>query len=256
MAKKTITISKEVAELIKERRKELGLTIEEAAKKAGVGTKTWSRYEASEPISEGKIKGVCNTLKWTELPNFENPDYVYGKLHTSFDVDYYKNHKYWPKYIENNFGKIAAVSFAMGAEVLFDCLDMDMTELKKLPKGSHIGQLDVSWLEVYLPEQFIPEYDYDFLFHMRTSLKKMCSMAEDNHQIIAHSVMDELILTMMVKASEDILEDETDNDDWKEWIYDLMSDSDTELFLYSWNYVGNESQFHFSKWFDNIFWTE
>ena len=68
--------------------------------------------------------------------------------------------------------------------------------------------------------------------------------------------MDELILTMMVMASEDILEGETDNDDWKEWIYDLMSDSDTEFYLYSWNYVGIESQFHFSKWFENIFWVE
>lgn len=256
MAKKSIIISEEVAELIKERRKELGLTIEGAAQKAGVGTKTWSRYEAGEPISEGKIKGVCNTLKWAELPDFDNPDYVYGKLHASFDADYYKNHKYWSNFIENNFGEIAATSFAMGAEMLFDCLNEDMTGLKKMPKGSHIGQLDNSWLEVYLPEQFIPEYDYDFLFHMRTSLEKMCAMVEDNHQIIAHSVMDELILIMMVMASEDVLGDEPDNDDWKEWIYDLMSDSDTEFYLYSWNYVGIESQFHFSKWFENIFWVE
>ena len=65
-----------------------------------------------------------------------------------------------------------------------------------------------------------------------------------------------LILIMMVMASEDVLGDETDNDDWKEWIYDLMSDSDTEFYLYSWNYVGIESQFHFSKWFENIFWVE
>lgn len=256
MAKKSIEIDSEVAMLIKERRKELGLTIESAAKKAGVGTKTWSRYESGGPISEGKVKGVCNALKWSELPDYNNPNMIYGKFKPSFDGDYYKNHKYWSKFIENCFGEIAATSFVMGAELLFDCINMDMSELKKLPKGSHIGQIYNSWLEVYMPEQFLIEYDYDFLFHMRSSLKRLCEQAEYGKRVTAHSVIDELILMIMVMASEDILEEDTDNDDWKDWIFDLMDDADTEFYLYSDNYVEEWQQFHFSHWFEDVFWME
>ena len=50
MAQKTIQGNEFLAKQIKLRRKELGLTIEEAASRAGVGTKTWCRYEAGESI--------------------------------------------------------------------------------------------------------------------------------------------------------------------------------------------------------------
>lgn len=56
MGQKSVKGSTELARAIKLRRNELGLTIEEAAARAGVGTKTWSRYEAgnlSERINAG-----------------------------------------------------------------------------------------------------------------------------------------------------------------------------------------------------------
>ena len=46
MNNKILKGSPELGSKIKQRRNELGLTIEEAASKAGVGTKTWSRYES------------------------------------------------------------------------------------------------------------------------------------------------------------------------------------------------------------------
>ena len=54
MAQKTIQGSKTLASQIKSRRNELGLTIEESASRAGVGTKTWCRYEAGESIRKDK----------------------------------------------------------------------------------------------------------------------------------------------------------------------------------------------------------
>lgn len=68
MAQKTIQGNKELARQIKSRRNELGLTIEEAASRAGVGTKTWCRYEAGESIRMDKCKGVCKALNWGVLP--------------------------------------------------------------------------------------------------------------------------------------------------------------------------------------------
>ena len=46
MAQHTIPGNEKMAQMIRKRRIELQLTIEEAASRAGVGTKTWSRYEA------------------------------------------------------------------------------------------------------------------------------------------------------------------------------------------------------------------
>ena len=48
MSTKILKGSIELGNKIRGRRNELSLTIEEAAKKAGVGTKTWSRYELGE----------------------------------------------------------------------------------------------------------------------------------------------------------------------------------------------------------------
>ena len=71
MAPKSIKGSPVLAKIIKARRLELGLTIEEAAFKAGVGTKTWSRYESGESIRADKYKGVCKALEWKKLPDIE-----------------------------------------------------------------------------------------------------------------------------------------------------------------------------------------
>jgi transcriptional regulator with XRE-family HTH domain len=58
----------ELGKAIKLRRNELNLTIEEAATKANIGTKTWSRYESGESIRKDKYKFVCKALNWQSLP--------------------------------------------------------------------------------------------------------------------------------------------------------------------------------------------
>ena len=67
MAQKTIQGSETLARQIKSRRNELGLTIEESASRAGVGTKTWSRYEAGESIRKDKCKGNLQSAKLAGL---------------------------------------------------------------------------------------------------------------------------------------------------------------------------------------------
>ncbi len=63
MPQKSIQGSKELGLKVKTRRNELGLTIEEAALRAGVGTKTWCRYEAGESIRRDKCKGICKACR-------------------------------------------------------------------------------------------------------------------------------------------------------------------------------------------------
>ena len=72
MSNNAVPGSKSLANKIKQRRTELGLTIEEAASRAGVGTKTWCRYEAGESIRQDKVKGICKVLNWPNLIASEN----------------------------------------------------------------------------------------------------------------------------------------------------------------------------------------
>ena len=164
MAQKTIPGNKFLAMQIKLRRNELGLTIEEAASRAGVGTKTWSRYEAGESIRRDKSKGICKALNWYSLPDQdeENSEQI--------SVEEYKNHEAWSQFLNSEFGIRAAISFAAGSDILLDHIKEDMAELASMPVGTHIGQLDLSWLNGSLPEQFLMQYNYEFLYQMKSTL--------------------------------------------------------------------------------------
>ena len=67
MAQKTIQGNQVLARQIRSRRNELGLTIEEASSRAGVGTKTWCRYEAGESYSYRQMQ---RNLQSTEQDRF------------------------------------------------------------------------------------------------------------------------------------------------------------------------------------------
>ena len=67
MPPRTTPSDKALGDAIKARRLELGLTIEDAAFRAGVGTKTWVRYESGSAIRTDKVHGICKALRWAAL---------------------------------------------------------------------------------------------------------------------------------------------------------------------------------------------
>lgn len=250
MAQKTVQGNETLASRIKFRRNELGLTIEEAASRAGVGTKTWSRYEAGESIRIDKCKGVCKALNWQGLPDqdWEEDEQI--------SVTEYRNHEAWSRFLENEYGAGAAVSFAIGSDILLDHIGEDMTALACMPAGSHIGQVDVSWLCDSLPEQFLMQYDYPFLYQMKCTLHRMRLCAKSGLPITAHNVMEELLLylcyeeaSVLIELSGGIsgLEDEDDGN-YEEWVFDLFDDMDIISFLYSGVYLDSDNPYHFSRW--------
>lgn len=258
MAQKTIQGNEPLARRIKLRRNELGLTIEEAASRAGVGTKTWSRYEAGESIRRDKCKGICKALNWHGLPDQD------GEEDDGISVQEYKNHEAWSPFLENEFGAGAALSFAAGSDILLDHIEEDMTELASMPVGSHIGQLDVSWLHESLPDQFLMNYDYPFVYQMKCTLRKMRMCAKNGLPITAHSVMEELLLYLCYEEAAALfelsggiigLEDEEDAD-YEEWVFDLFDDMDIISFLYSDVYLDSDHPYHFSRWGDQQFYTD
>ena len=257
MAQKTIQGNETLARQIKSRRNELGLTIEEAASRAGVGTKTWCRYEAGESIRMDKCKGICKALNWGVLPGQDE------ETCDGISVEEYKGHKAWSQFLEDTFGAKAAMSFAAGSDILLDHIKEDLAELASMPAGSHLGQLSVSCLREELPEQFIMGYNYDFLYQMKCTLQNMRRCAKYGHAMTAHSVMEELLLLLCNEEASALMElgggnsdFEDDDDTSKEWVFDLLGDMDIVTFLYGDLYLGEDHPYHFSHWNDWQFYAE
>ncbi len=253
MARKSIGGGEKLAKAIRSRRIDLDFTIEEAAQRAGVGTKTWSRYEAGEPIRADKCLGVCRALEWRSLPGgVEDPD------RENF-LKNLKRHKAWSSRLAEYYGEHAAASFAVGSDVLLTHLDEELSAISELPKGSHIGQLSFSLFKDILPQQFLMSYDYDFLYRMKTVLIGLRTWIGANTFSQAHTVLEELIIYLCVEEScflkeERLVKMTEDVGDWDEWIYELFEDQDMNMFLYSDWYVEKDSPYHFDHWLDHQFW--
>ncbi len=154
---------------------------------------------------------------------------------------------------------VAALSFSIGSDILLDYIQQDLGELAKQPRGTHIGQLGTSFLESLLPEQFLMNYDYDFLYLMKTELIRFREHAKWGQKIIAHSVLQEIILVLVEKESEFLIESYENLEldaGWEEWAYDVLGDADIEMFLYSDSYLSADDSYHFSHWQERQFYCD
>ena len=257
MVQKIISNNDKLAKKIKFRRNELGLTIEEAAYRAGVGTKTWSRYESGGDIRSDKCKGICKALNWRDLPGQDE------EITNGININKYKKHIAWSKFLKDGFGDVAALSFAVGSDIILDYIEEDLNALSSLPLGAHIGQLAMSMLEDYLPGQFLVRYDYEFLYKLKCVLNLMRARAKDGLPMYANSVAEELLVyicnqeaAVFIELSGGIVDENEDAYlDYDEWVYDLFGDADIITFLYDEAiYVDNENVYHFSHWFDKQFY--
>lgn len=258
MAQKAIQGSTALAEQIRRRRNELGMTIEEAASRAGVGTKTWCRYEAGESIRQDKCKGICKALNWNGLPERAGEDA--GGL----TVKEYRNSECWSAFLESSFGPAAALAFAAGSDIVLDKINEDMEELTHMPAGTHIGQLAVSWLADDLPEQFLMRYDYEFLYRMRCALLILRGRAKAGAPMTAHSVMEQLLLYLCNEEAKALIElssgiselDDEGVEYMEDWVFELFDDMGIISFLYSDVYLEPEHPYHYSHWDEQQFYTE
>jgi len=256
MGQQSIKGSLALGKAIRLRRNELNLTIEAAASKAGVGTKTWSRYEAGESIRQDKSKGICKTLNWHSFPK-ENSD-----ASNILNLNDCKKSEAWSQYLANSFGEFAAASFVIGSDILLDNLQQDIHELSSMPKGSHLGEIGTSWLEPDLPPQFLMRYDYNFLYILRATITHFRIIASMGNQIIAHSVIEELALYLIMEESRFFMEsidsnmESDDMDSYSNWVFDIFGDMDIVTFLYSDQYLDDSHPYHFEHWQDAQFYCE
>lgn len=256
MSQRVIPGTPKLAEALRSRRQELGLTIEEAASRAGVGIKTWCRYEAGESIRQDKAKGICKTLNWHAFPGVAEENGI------RFDFDEYKRHDAWSKYICDRFGEAAAISFVIGSDTVLDQLEEDLRELSALPRGTHVGQLPVSMMKDILPAQFLMRYDYEFLYCLKTTVAKLRATAHYSEHFFAHSVIQELAMYLFSERAEFLMEcmaPEMEScgveglETWNEWVFDFFGDMDIATCLYSDVCLSHDHIYHFDHWTEEQF---
>jgi len=198
--------SPELSKAIKERRQELDLSITKAAAKAGISIKTWTRYEAGESIRADKVKNVLKALNWKSFPRADDQ-----QLHSSkYDIEKFKKSHGWSKFLEKNFNQYIAASFVIGSENLRDEIEEDLRDLSGMPRGTHVGQLPMSWMEIYLPKLFLTRYDYEFLFNMKSALAALVQRARSTPEtgdFRAHTVVEEILLLTISKEAETMMKD-------------------------------------------------
>jgi transcriptional regulator with XRE-family HTH domain len=258
MAPRTKSGSTELASAIRERRVALNLSIEEAAAKAGVGAKSWSRYESGGAIRHDKARGVCRALGWSKLPGA-------GMDSDDTDDDWLRNvdhgHRAWSEAINELYGRACAITFAVGSDLISDHLTDDLKALAEEPRGTHLGQLAASWLDDDLPPQFVPRYDYEFVYGLKASVDKLRQRFAHG-DLVAHTVLEELALYVIFGQAE-LLADmdptlfEDEGDDWREWLAGILGDLDIEFLLFTSGLaLTPDFAYHFDHWDERQFYID
>lgn len=249
MPPRVISNTIELGQEIKKRRTELGYTLEEAAKKAGVGIKTWSRYEAGESIRSDKLGKVLRTLKWNSFPPDDRDVHGRGPWDTVGP-----SHKAWSPYLARVYGARTASMFAIGYELLSDIIKMDLEALSHLPAGTHVGQLDVSELTYILPAQFLMRYDYEFVYHLQHVLEAFRLMAWHGYEIAPHTVIEELVIHLLEEQANSHMElfgiEKPYGDEDRGGLLNVLcEESEIQEYLYSESsYLSSNDAYYFDSW--------
>ena len=93
---------------------------------------------------------------------------------------------------------------------------------------------------------------------MYCELERLIAIAGNGGEIIAHSVLDEIILCLIVEEAEFLIEEENleKDNNWGDWVYDIFDDMDVRTMLYSNWYISEDNCYHFSHWLKNQFYCD
>lgn len=263
MAPRTVAGSEELGSLMRARREELGLSIEQAASSAGLGSETWRRYENGSSIRQDKLRVVCRALKWRALPAVGSRVSAEDKEPSRGMWELATESKGYTLSLVEEYGEGAARVFAVGCDIISDQIKDDLEQLRSMPRGSHVGEAPASWLDNQLPPRWLMRYDYDFLFRLRATVEALRLRAvHPNFDGIPHftrCVADDLALHLIMEqgmVAFEVSDHQIDQRDVDEWEYEMNGEDDEVItLLYSeWFDSSPDQQWHFDRWFDRTYY--
>jgi hypothetical protein len=199
-------------------------------------------------------------LGWSKLPGTGNDSEDTDDSWLR-DISHGHGHEAWSEAINELYGRACAITFAVGSDLVFDHLNDDLEALAKEPRGTHLGQLAASWFDGDLPPQFVPRYDYEFVYGLRAAVSRLRSRFAHG-DLVAHTVLEELAL-YIIFGQADLLADmepavlEGDIDDWREWLAGILGDLGIEFLLFSSDMaLTPDFSYHFNHWNKRQFYVD
>ena len=289
----------DIAEAMRDRRIELGLTVQEIAERAGVSEQTWRNYERGRTQARGdKQLGVWEALDW-EPPRHWAPVTVLenalgiladgqggGPQSAMSPFDYPWADGSEPRsaeaaldglglpdwdeipdaldsyslLVERTLGEDAARCYALGAHLYDRLLSEDLEALTEMPRGTHVGELDISHISGTLPALWMTRYDYEFLFQLRglgqvtthRLVEEIVAPDEPLVRTLAEAVVVHDIFTLggMTASS---LGKEFDDEEWEGWVNELSGPHEPAHLLLSTILVPPpDAAIHIDHWFDPL----
>ncbi len=231
-----------IGEDMRDRRRQLGLSVQQMAQLAGVTEQTWRNYEAGRTQVRGdKQEQVWDALGW-HLPTWEERIALTGiyddaptddlgvppwdKIPTMLAVAY-------SPLLASTLGERAARCFALGSFLYHQAVEENLRDLALLPRGAHLGLLDESHIADTLPALWLTRYDYEFVFQMRAVAMDLTRRLHDGAPAPAEPlvrsmaealVLHDILALGAVIASHDLLiEDNTtvEEEEWEGWVDSL-----------------------------------
>jgi hypothetical protein len=260
MPPRTYQSTVELGALIRSRREELELSIEQAAAAARLGSETWRRYEAGGAIRIDKVRAVCKALRWRALPVVGQA----GDRRTEDLAKWWESARHseaYSEWIAREVGDACARVFAVGCDVAPDLMREDLEGLASLPRGTHIGELPFSSLENDLPHRWMMRYDYEFVYRFLSTIQNLARRAVhqdfEKDPYLTQCFADALAVHVVMQTGFSAFDDlhgvsESQVVNWED---ELSGDFDVEL---NWTlteefHPGPHDPSHFDHWFDKVF---
>ncbi|GAA0276367.1 helix-turn-helix domain-containing protein [Cryptosporangium japonicum] len=249
MAPTTQPSTAEIGAAIRARRLELGLTIEQAAASAGVGSESWRRYEQGKAIRRDKVRGLCRVLRWANLPASDgeaaartpraDPNWDAATEWAGFSTAVAARH-----------GEARARAFELGFQlVVAEQLEHDLEALRERPRGSHLGELSESWLANWLPERFVTHYEYELLYRLRAASLRIADRLASRTSQLTRCPAEALMLYVIVEDGAGEVNREVDYLDWMRELIDEDLDAVRTLFDRTVD-IPVDHPWHYKNWFE------
>lgn len=257
MTPRTRPGSVELGQAIRARREQLGLTIDEAAARSGLGRETLRRYESGSAIREDKIPALCRLLAWQRLPDAVDQSDAGGPLAPNWDD---RDRAGFSESVEDALGEDCAHTLAVGFELVVDQIDHVIAELESMPLGSHVGMTTLGF-EFDPPPVFLTRCDHQTMVRLRNSAADLSRRLQEPLDLPLEGlpVAEQIVLRRSLEAGQLYVEtvemtEPDDSEDWREWFGGLVGDADLGFMLYGGGIeiaLEPTSKFHIDNWFTN-----
>ena len=146
------------------------------------------------------------------------------------------DHEAWSVALEQVCGRDAAIAFALGRDWALDHAEEDLEHMAYMPRGAHIGELDISYLDGSLPAQFRTRYDYEFLYLLVNRIRGLRQLAKSGKGIVCHTVLDEVALHVICEYAQFVFDlaeyVPAEEADPMETFAEITGDCDIDMWLF------------------------